>query len=75
MVQGERGTRKYMELDSVFKEIDRFKVLNGIKRVVTSLQDPTQPGRPPSCEEELKNSLLHALHFGAQLTEACRSLS
>ena len=31
-----------MELNPVFKEMNRLKILNGIKGVVTSTQDPTQ---------------------------------
>ena len=32
-----------MELNPVFKEINRLKILSGIKGVVTLVQDPTQP--------------------------------
>ena len=31
-----------LELHPVFKEVDRLKILNGIKGVVTLGQDPTQ---------------------------------
>jgi hypothetical protein len=34
--------KKKKKLNPVFKEINRLKILNGIKGVVTSGQDPTQ---------------------------------
>ena len=77
MVKG--APRSGMELNPVFKEINRLKIQHGFKGLVASVVARSHPAKLPSCEKELNKSLdlgmvAYGFNMSTQETEICRSL-